>query len=822
MWLFSCDGDLFGGERIWLRPGSTHLFGRTSNSKPAEGEKLRAINHKSVSRKHLTIEVASVNAGDSTRLHTRSVITLTDNSKIGTTINGEKFSQETKTLSEREYTIKLGNYEHLFHLWWRPVVLTFGHLSKKPGKDSLGPWREKFEKVDVKLALEYVANETTHVVAKKRNTPPSLQALLQARWLVTETFAEALASAVERKDGTETSLLEHDFDANWPKEDTYLLPSGAEQNPRSNDYVKPDPARTELFQDFTFVFLTQSQHDNLFPVVAAGGGKALLRDSSAQSTTVSDVVEYIKEVAGRKDSREFRLSQQTGKGSVVVVRTNSGDANIIQLNTDLDIALDQRSIEQSEFLDVILMTDTSSLRKPLEFEPPTQSASTNPRTAGLQLQNQPREEPRHERAVTVPDSPPPAAQDPPPTQPQPNEQEQPEPPTSTKRRNRRIVTASRFKGFDDFDPSQFSKPVSQSPEPSASNSVVATDNMDVDQSSHTQRASRKRPAPVEDEVEDREDMFASALPGYAAMKKQKTLAGESGKNVSFSKAAEQVAAEKAAKAKKKAKKIDVQAEMAARKQREEEQRRKDDELRQAGMPEISHEEAQRLLKIEEMEITERQPSARNRDEQTGASSDRWDPAWNGRKNFKKFRRQGQHGEDGPRLQRVIVALEEVPRKGHGLGDQYWLNPSSKGSNKSKSQSLSQSQSVRAGNSRSQTAADHDDDGEDHASFRRRQRRAAHDEDEQLAPMEDIDQDEIAGQARDPEIAALANANSTASQTMRSESQKKTLGKRPAAQAATDAPGPKRAKQGRAATRTQTIDVDDEDDDDALKFRRRRR
>jgi hypothetical protein len=824
MWLLSCDGNLFEGKRLWLRPGTAHLFGRTTG-KTESGERLRYIEHKSVSRKHLTIEVSAVNAGDSTRLHARSEVKITEGSKLGTLINGEKICQETRTLTEREYTIKLGNYEHLFHLWWHPVTLSFAGLSKKKDRDSLGPWREKLERADVKLALEYVTNETTHVISKKRNTPATLQALLQARWVVTDGFAEALAAAVERRAENGTSLLEHEFDGNWPKEDSYLVPSANEPNPRAPEYLKPDPSRFELFQDFVFVFTAQSQYDTLLPVITAGGGKALVREVNFESTTVQEFAEFVKAAAGHKAGAPFRLSQQTGKGGVVVVYPNQEGDEAAQFMRSLELALDQRSFPQNEFLDAILMTDAKGLRRQLEEEPASPVVDVNSRTANKRPQSKQREEPRQQRAVTVPDSPAPAEQEPPRTQPQPDEQEQAEPPSATtRRRNRRIITQSRFKGFDDVDPSQFSKPASQSPERSVNNreaSVAASENnMDVDQPSQqaarTQQTSRKRPAP--EESEDQEDVMDSILPGHAAMKRQKTLAGEAGNAISSSKATAPLASEKTAKPKKKSKEIDVKAEIQARRQREEEARKRDEEALQNATNDLSIEEMKKLVAVEDMDIPVREPSARARGNESGGRSERWDPAWNGRKNFKKFRPQGQRGEDAPRLHRVIVALEEVPRKGHGIGEEYWLNSATTKSRKSKSQSQSQSQSVRQGASRSQAAAA--DDEVDGTSFRRRNQRSSG-QDHESAPMGDIIPDEIAGRPRDPEIEAIANANSTPSQTMQTESQRKTLGKRAATQAAAGAPAAKKARQTRAAARNETINVDD-DDDDALKFRRRRR
>ena len=117
---------------------------------------MRYINHKSVSRKHATIHVGQVNPGDGTRLHTRSEIKITDGSKIGTYLNGEKICQTSRILDKLEYTIKLGNYEHEFQLKWKPVVIKFTGMYKKE-KDSREPietQRKKMEQAEVKLIKE--------------------------------------------------------------------------------------------------------------------------------------------------------------------------------------------------------------------------------------------------------------------------------------------------------------------------------------------------------------------------------------------------------------------------------------------------------------------------------------------------------------------------------------------------------------------------------------------------------------------------------------------------------------------------------------------
>ena len=75
----------------------------------------------------------------------------------------------------------------------------------------------------------------------------------------------------------------------------------------------------------------------------------------------------------------------------------------------------------------------------------------------------------------------------------------------------------------------------------------------------------------------------------------------------------------------------------------------------------------------------------------GNANARWDPTWNGRKNFKKFRRQGDPDAANIRrgTQNLIVPLEEVKKKTLGLGDDYWLES---GSSKTKRKRGRESQS----------------------------------------------------------------------------------------------------------------------------------
>lgn len=853
MWLLSCDGDLFSGKRFWLRPGSIHLLGRTTGQ-PENGERIRHIDHKSVSRKHLTIEVPQVGVESVSRIFTKTQLRLRDGSKIGTTVNGDKIKGEEKVLEvtadkRSEYTVKLGSYEHQFHLVWLPVVLSLPSTGKK-AKEAAAATQTKFHGTDVKVVLDYVVNTTTHYISKKRNTPAALQALLQAKWLVTEEYVDAVLEALDRGGPDRESSLEADFDLNWPTEEDYIVPSGTEPNPRPNELLKPDPARSDVFSGFTFVFLLQSQHDTLLPVITAGGGKALVYDANPETTKPEDAVQYIREVAGAKQPKQFKLSQQAGKGGVVVVRANERDEAGRVFMRSINRALDQRSIEQNELLDPILTLDTTGLRQQLP-EPSQASVAdsemlqqsqhggnvaashVHPHSNAQEEASQPavatqsRDQAENSYGPTPPAEPNVPEVSHPTAEPAAPEREAP-----AKKRTRRFITQSRFQGFDDFDPSQFAKPASQSPErtfePQFSQAQSAQE-MDVDEPSQAKQASqstRKRAAPL-DEEEDEEDMYASMLTAHNTMKRRKLAAGQNADPKTVQTEADRRLAEKAARAKKKAKEIDVMGEIQARRQREDEEYRKNEEALREALDGVDIKDLKNLAKVEEIDVPVRERPSRGdaNGNQANDRSDRWDPAWNGRKNFKKFRRQGHRDGDAPRLPRVMVALEEVPRKGHGIGDEYWLTTTTSNRSKSKSQSQSQSQATRRSQQEAFTADTNDTTGSDR--FMRRLL-ASRQQDEENADRGGLLPFEIAGHARDEGLEAIANSNasgipnSTASQTQATESQRRAAGKRSASEAAG---GPaKRAKQSRSTTSStrETVTIFDDGDDDGLKFRRRRR
>ena len=99
-------------------------------------------------------------------------------------------------------------------------------------------------------------------------------------------------------------------------------------------------------------------------------------------------------------------------------------------------------------------------------------------------------------------------------------------------------------------------------------------------------------------------------------------------------------------------------EAAARREREELQDRIED---------VEPKKPTNLAVVEEMKVPIR---VGRRTRADGEACDRWNENWNGRKNFKKFRRKGDERRR-VHVQNVIVPLVEVRKNTYGIGEQYW-------------------------------------------------------------------------------------------------------------------------------------------------------
>lgn len=307
------------------------------------------------------------------------------------------------------------------------------------------------------------------------------------------------------------------------------------------------------------------------------------------------------------------------------------------------------------------------------------------------------------------------------------------------------------------------------------------------------------------------------LVGAAAMKKRKLEEQKSGKHAltkDEDDMADDSAASKSKKAKRSEPEVDYRQNMRDAREKDDRRRQEDEETLRNALQGMDVNEMRNLAQVEEMEITHRSPTPRSRDT---ANGDRWDPAWNGRTNFKKFKkaRQGQaDGTDsrGPQRRRVIVETEQYKTKTYGMGEDYWLEPESNSTTKDKSQKSkreSQSQTqprngTATQNSSTRVLSSVDTDATPAGRLGQRIRNSRIQDVEAEAAADDSIMD-------DTPLLPSQRPKSTAAQK-----------KRPAAEPLESAAAKKRQTRIAPTPKIELDDNDDDDDDDTLKFRRRRR
>lgn len=592
--------------------------------------------------------------------------------------------------------------------------------------DPLTTLRAELEQLDIKFLTDYNTRATTHVVSKKRNTAKGLQALINGKYIVSSTFTDSIVASAAPQDGHE-SLLEQDFDAAWPNALDHLPPRGAEATQSPSSHYAPNPTRQNVFSGYTFIFYNKAQWENLLGPITNGQGKALHREVVPHETEVEDFVDYVKSAAGKRGLNSFD-DESAGKG-VVVVRYLPAKGDDIDWYADfitaVSVQLNHRTIEQKEFLEAILVNDASILRRPLPVD--TQPDETEgPRATQLST----REPSADVNMADVAASGRGISREP-------SQSESHNAPLQ-KSRVRRPAT-KRFKGFDDDDDDgipDIKEPVSSVPVPEAvpeepqqapaeeeeglfvsQGSLMASQEPEPPQ---RPTGKRSRP-PVHDEDEVMDDMAPTA----AAAKRRRIARGEDPilREPSAEPMDEEVEPKPADKPKKIKKGIDILE--VARKTREEAEakaRAEQEDLNNVPT-DIDLAEIRKLAIVEEMPV--RAPASARTREQDIADG-RWDPRWNGRKNFKRFRPRGEVIGRPPK--RVIVRLEEVKTKDFGIGDDYWLEdeeaqresqaPLSHASRGSESQARQNQAAPRETNSQlrrqaaRRTVSDDSDDNED--------------------------------------------------------------------------------------------------------------
>ena len=163
------------------------------------------------------------------------------------------------------------------------------------------------------------------------------------------------------------------------------------------------------------------------------------------------------------------------------------------------------------------------------------------------------------------------------------------------------------------------------------------------------------------------DMMDGLLPAAAAMKRRKLEHPQ--KQDKSATSSNNSANERLSKNAKAKTQIDVRKAARERREAEEAAAKRDQEALEEINGDMTIDEMKKLAVIEVMELPTRETPSRSTDAE---SHGRWDERWNGRKNFKRFRRHGEPTTNVRRLgQNVIVPLVEVAQKSYGIGESYW-------------------------------------------------------------------------------------------------------------------------------------------------------
>ena len=182
---------------------------------------------------------------------------------------------------------------------------------------------------------------------------------------------------------------------------------------------------------------------------------------------------------------------------------------------------------------------------------------------------------------------------------------------------------------------------------------------------------RKRPAPPPEE-EDEEGEIDKLLPATAAMKRRRIEEEEEIQRNGVSNERSNGTSQKKSESERarKPKEVNIKDVVRERREAEEEAAIQDEKSLRDTLEGMTVEEMKSLAVVEEMELPDHSVQTQRRNP-NGEANSRWDERWNGRKNFKKFRRRGE-GTQARRGPTLIVPLEEVKKKDYGIGEDYWV------------------------------------------------------------------------------------------------------------------------------------------------------
>ncbi|KTW26809.1 uncharacterized protein T551_03271 [Pneumocystis jirovecii RU7] len=319
MWVLESNSDELNGVRRYLRPGKEYLVGRAKYITDI------TIESKTVSKIHAKFVVGNVEKGSSLLLDEKIPIYVVDlGSKFGTTIDNVQLMNASKKCDQGSQEIIFAKCQGKFRLFWNPVVFTLSGIKLK----DIQPLVEVY---GIKISKKY-SEKTTHVISKQRNTAKNLQALIYGVFVVTTSYVNELIETI--------SLIELDFDHGFPNPQKHIPPDNIYStiDACSEDFM-PNNKRKYLFQGLTFIFFDEKQYFNLSPPVNSASGKAVF---CKNTSNVEQIILFM---------------QNHSNAIAVLPLKDSYYINIASKRTKINL------INQDDFLEPILKLDLSLFKK---------------------------------------------------------------------------------------------------------------------------------------------------------------------------------------------------------------------------------------------------------------------------------------------------------------------------------------------------------------------------------------------------------------------------------------------------------------------------
>ncbi|KAG5437251.1 hypothetical protein PCANB_001044 [Pneumocystis canis] len=271
MWVLESNSNELNGIRRFLKPGKEYLVGRAKYITDIN------IDCKSVSKRHAKISVEMAQKGSSLLLEEKIGIYITDlGSRFGTIVNGEQLKNVPKRCDQNSQEIIFAKCQGKFRLSWNPIVFTLSGVKLK----DIQPLIEAY---GIKITKEY-CEKTTHVISRQRNTAKNLQALIYGALVVTSSYVQELVQTI--------GLVELNFDYGFPNPQKHIPPNNAYSliDTCPGDFL-PNKHRRQLFNGLTFIFFDKKQYYSLSPPINAASGKTVF---CYETSDIEQIVLFIQ------------------------------------------------------------------------------------------------------------------------------------------------------------------------------------------------------------------------------------------------------------------------------------------------------------------------------------------------------------------------------------------------------------------------------------------------------------------------------------------------------------------------------------------------